>query len=206
MQKIDRVFIDHILKNVSMVEYLEKEYDLDFIYNRKSNWFNTNCPMPDHDDSSPSFGVNNETNLFHCFGCGEKGDLIKLIQKVEGLNFVESIQKIADFAGIDIELVNLDIKSIIKDLKNHISEYLTENNSNPYPGNLSEIGFLIAFSERTKKHIRKNNFDIQEINWTDSLYKQIEIFSEQQDYKSIDKLWLNFSKMCKERLINNESS
>lgn len=199
MKKIDRTFINNLIKEVKIIEYMESEYNSDFISNNKSIWFNTNCPSPNHNDDNPSFGVNDESNLFHCFGCGIKGDIIELVQIVEGYNFVESIQKLAQFANIDIEIANLDMKSIIKELNDNINDFFLEDQVNIYPGNLSENGFLMAFAERTKKYIRKKNFDINEINWIDSLYSDIEIFSKDKDYKKINELWTNFSKLCKMR-------
>ena len=126
MNKISRSFIEQI-NQISMIEFMEKEYESDFIFNKNNKWANTNCPMPNHDDSSPSFGVNTEINIYNCFGCGVKGDLIKLVQNVEGLNFLESIQKIANFAGLDLQIADLDLKNIIKELSKNINDSLLED-------------------------------------------------------------------------------
>lgn len=204
MNKITRGFIDHLISSIPMVEFMEKEYDSYFLFNRRSEWANTNCPMPDHDDSSPSFGVNQENNLFHCFGCGNKGDIIKLVQKVEGLGFIEAIQRLANYANIDIELVNLDIKTIIKELSNNINDYFIDTNENIYPGGQNEIFFLLAFSERTKKHIRKSNYDNNEVKWVENKFRLIEELSEKKDINSIEKIWFSFNKESKERLSHYE--
>lgn len=200
MNKISRAFIDTLIQSVPIVDFMENEFDSYFLFNKRTKWASTNCPMPDHDDNSPSFGVNSETNLFHCFGCGEKGDIIRLVQKVEGLSFVEAIQRLADYANIDVELANLDIKSILKELSTTINDYFVETNEHIYPGGLSEISFLIAFSDRTKKHIRQSNFNKDEINWTDMKYKTLDNLIEKKDINSIEKIWFNFSKESKERL------
>ena len=63
------------------------------------------CPIPDHDDSSPSFTVNESKNVWHCFGCdrmGFDGDAIGLIQAVEGVGFQEAVLEAADITGIDL--------------------------------------------------------------------------------------------------------
>lgn len=63
------------------------------------------CPFPDHADTSPSFflytGIPNEH--FHCFGCGQHGDVIDLVRLVDGLPFEEAVQ-VACTKGSTIEL------------------------------------------------------------------------------------------------------
>lgn len=51
------------------------------------------CPF--HDERSPSFTVTPARNMYHCFGCQESGDAISFLQKLEGLSFVEVIEKLA---------------------------------------------------------------------------------------------------------------
>jgi len=46
------------------------------------------CPF--HDDRRPSLSVNPDKGLFHCFGCGESGDVIDFIMKLDGLSFPEA--------------------------------------------------------------------------------------------------------------------
>lgn len=52
------------------------------------------CPF--HDERSPSFTVTPARGMFHCFGCQESGDAISFLQKLEGLSFVEVIEKLAN--------------------------------------------------------------------------------------------------------------
>ncbi len=58
------------------------------------------CPF--HDEKTPSFNVNTSIGYFHCFGCGEGGDTIGFIQKVEGLTFPEAIERLARQLGITL--------------------------------------------------------------------------------------------------------
>lgn len=48
------------------------------------------CPF--HDESTPSFHLYPTTNHYHCFGCGAHGDVISLMQKLRGYNFVETVK------------------------------------------------------------------------------------------------------------------
>lgn len=56
------------------------------------------CPF--HKEKSPSFHVNREKQVFHCFGCGAGGGLMQFVMRIEGLDFVESLKLLADRAGI----------------------------------------------------------------------------------------------------------
>ena len=59
------------------------------------------CPF--HQEKTPSFNINEAKGFYHCFGCGESGDAIKFVQKMEGLSFVEAVRKLAAQCGIEIE-------------------------------------------------------------------------------------------------------
>jgi DNA primase len=59
------------------------------------------CPF--HNEKTPSFTVSETKQLFHCFGCGEGGDAISFIMKMENLSFLEAIKFLADKYGIPLE-------------------------------------------------------------------------------------------------------
>ncbi len=58
------------------------------------------CPF--HDEKSPSFHVRPNHGLFHCFGCGEGGDVFAFLQKMEHVGFVEAVEQLADRIGYQI--------------------------------------------------------------------------------------------------------
>jgi DNA primase len=59
------------------------------------------CPF--HDERSPSFWVNPAKRVYHCFGCGASGDTITFVQEKLGLDFVESIEYLADRYRVQLE-------------------------------------------------------------------------------------------------------
>ncbi len=196
--KITRNFIDNLVESINIMEFMESVYDSDFIISKNSDWANTRCPMPDHNDNNPSFGVNVASNTYNCFGCGASGDLIKLVQEVEGFNFIEAIQKLSIYANIDIETVDFDAKYIMREVNNTIKKYLEkENNSSNYPGGVSEVNFLIAFSEKIKKYERLTNLNPKFIDWTDSVYKQIDDELHKNNHQALNSLWKTFIKDAK---------
>jgi DNA primase len=58
------------------------------------------CPF--HDERTPSFNVTPGKELYHCFSCGEGGDVIKFIMKIESLQFGEAIERLAARAGVEL--------------------------------------------------------------------------------------------------------
>ncbi|MFE9205237.1 DNA primase [Micromonospora sp. NPDC007230] len=64
------------------------------------------CPF--HDEKSPSFNVSPARNVWYCFGCGAGGDAIKFLMDAEHLSFVESVERLADRAGIQLRYVEDD--------------------------------------------------------------------------------------------------
>jgi DNA primase len=58
------------------------------------------CPF--HDEKSPSFHVRPNHGHFHCFGCGEGGDVFTFLQKIEHISFVEAVEQLADKSGYRI--------------------------------------------------------------------------------------------------------
>ncbi|PZF85091.1 DNA primase [Micromonospora deserti] len=64
------------------------------------------CPF--HDEKSPSFNVSPARNVWYCFGCGAGGDAIKFLMDAEHLSFVESVERLAARAGIQLRYVDSD--------------------------------------------------------------------------------------------------
>ncbi len=58
------------------------------------------CPF--HDEKTPSFNVNPARQFWHCFGCGEGGDVISFLMKVDGLTFTETVERLAEKVGVQL--------------------------------------------------------------------------------------------------------
>ena len=58
------------------------------------------CPF--HNEKTPSFHIDRDKQLFHCFGCGASGNFVQLVMRLEGLDFQDAIKQMADRAGIVI--------------------------------------------------------------------------------------------------------
>ncbi len=64
-----------------------------------SNWFGL-CPF--HTEKTGSFSVNTEKQIYHCFGCGAGGSVYNFIMQIENLTFPESVEFLANLAGVTL--------------------------------------------------------------------------------------------------------
>jgi DNA primase len=58
------------------------------------------CPF--HDERTPSFHVRPGVGRWHCFGCGEGGDVISFVQKIDGMSFTDAVEYLADRVGLEL--------------------------------------------------------------------------------------------------------
>ena len=72
------------------------------------------CPF--HSEKTPSFSVVDDEGFYHCFGCGAHGDVISFLREIDGLNFLEAIERIAEIAGLSVPKTDVvDLKFWKKD-------------------------------------------------------------------------------------------
>ncbi|TMK60884.1 MAG: DNA primase, partial [Actinobacteria bacterium] len=65
-----------------------------------SRWMGL-CPF--HDEHTPSFSVDADQKLYHCFGCGAAGDAIRFVEATEGLDFPGAVEMLADRYGVELQ-------------------------------------------------------------------------------------------------------
>jgi len=109
------------------------------------------CPF--HPEKTPSFSINPELGVYHCFGCQKSGDAITFIREVEHLDFVEAVERLAARCGITLRYDNANVG---KDRKR--KERLSEAVGTAvgfYHGLLMEA----PEAGRARQHLRSRNFD-----------------------------------------------
>ncbi|MGZ6779764.1 MAG: DNA primase [Mycobacterium sp.] len=74
----------------------------DYVQLRRSGADSLKGLCPFHDEKSPSFHVRPNHGHFHCFGCGEGGDVYAFLQKIEHVSFVEAVELLADRVGYTV--------------------------------------------------------------------------------------------------------
>ncbi|RTZ14948.1 DNA primase [Vibrio aquaticus] len=93
---IPRSFIDDLLARLDIVDIVDARVKL----KKKGKNYGACCPF--HNEKTPSFSVSQEKQFYHCFGCGAHGNAIDFMMEYERLEFVEAIEELASFLGLDV--------------------------------------------------------------------------------------------------------
>lgn len=94
--RIPREFIDELLVRVDIVDLIDSHVPL------KKTGANYVARCPFHTEKTPSFSVNRKKQFFYCFGCGAGGNAIGFLMDFNHLNFVEAVENLASFVGVDV--------------------------------------------------------------------------------------------------------
>ncbi len=95
---VTREIIDKIKSSLDIVDVISDYIDL----KKVGKNYRALCPF--HVEKTPSFYVSPEKQMYHCFGCGASGDVIKFVQEYEKISFMDALKKLADRAGIELNL------------------------------------------------------------------------------------------------------
>ena len=97
MALISTESLDRLKQTADIVEVISAHTDL---RRQGARWVGL-CPF--HEERTPSFSVDAQEKLYHCFGCGVGGDVIKFVEEKEGLGFSEAVELLADRYGVELE-------------------------------------------------------------------------------------------------------
>ncbi|MDR0466346.1 MAG: DNA primase [Deltaproteobacteria bacterium] len=89
--------IQAIKERLNLVDIARRYLDL------KRSGTRWTAPCPFHQETKPSFSINEETGLFHCFGCNASGDLFSFYGRINNLDFSECLEHLAAEAGIELD-------------------------------------------------------------------------------------------------------
>jgi len=148
-----RNLIDSIKNSVDIVEIIGERITLDKHYKAL-------CPF--HDETKPSFSVNQREQYFYCFGCKKGGDVIQFLMDYDRLTFWEALTELAKRAGIPLPNSEFDQKEIennrkVGDILNETVKFYTSH----IPPEVK--GYLINQRELTDETILK--YRIGYANW-----------------------------------------
>jgi DNA primase len=89
--------LERVKQAVDIVEVVSAHTDL---RRQGARWVGL-CPF--HEERTPSFSVDAQEKLYHCFGCGVGGDTIKFVEEKEGLGFAEAVELLAERYGVELQ-------------------------------------------------------------------------------------------------------
>ena len=101
-------------------ETLKQQADIvrivgDYVKLKKAGAQNFSGLCPFHNEKTPSFSVHATRQFYHCFGCGESGDVFAFIQKVENISFPEAVRLIAQKLGVPMPKVSFSSPAEARD-------------------------------------------------------------------------------------------
>lgn len=200
MARIAQSTINDVNQKADIVSVIGEYVHLE---NRGVNWFGC-CPF--HSEKTPSFSVNAEKNLYHCFGCKASGNVIGFVKEIENISFVEAIEKLAERFGIEVKYEdgayvpneadnkNKEYMSLYTRMAGTFHYFLTQNEIGKVPleylkkrGITEEIierfnlGFAPADRFWLKKFLKSKNFSeqfLQESGLFSKNYKDISFFND----------------------------
>lgn len=92
MSGVDQEFLRTLKEKVNIVEVAGSYITLD----KRGASYWACCPF--HHEKTPSFAINEAGQYYHCFGCGESGDVIRFVSEMESVDFMEAVKMLADRA------------------------------------------------------------------------------------------------------------
>nr|WP_156096318.1 DNA primase [Amycolatopsis jejuensis] len=143
------------------------------------------CPF--HNEKTPSFNVRPTHGTFHCFGCGEGGDVIKFIQKIDLISFVEAVERLADRVGIRLTYegggasVQRDrgtrsrlieahraaaefyVEQLVTDDARAARDFLSERGFDAAAAKQFGCGFAPGGWDKLTKHLLNRGFEVKEL-------------------------------------------
>jgi len=187
MQKedINNIF-DFVKSEIDIVDILDR-YCIDY------NGTLINCPLPDHDDNTPSMAIYEVTNSFNCFGCNTGGSVIDFVALMEDITPFKAVVKLNDMFNLnmdfekqnqtlDKEWFYMDDKNNYKldytKLRNHLvidhNIVNTEQNIYIYDNGVYKIIERQELTKLIENHMIDNdNNKFKESKYVDEVYKQI---------------------------------
>lgn len=180
MAFLDEALIDEIKSANDIVDIVSEYVTL----KRTGTSYKGLCPF--HKEKTPSFSVSADKQIFHCFGCGIGGDVIKFLMQTENIDFFEAIQLLADRAKITLPETdtNIDLSKVkhkerlfqvnleaAKYFRNNLylpeakiaQEYVNKRHLDNETVNKFGIGFAFGNKNDLLSHLSSLGFSINEM-------------------------------------------
>ena len=170
MMRYNDEIIDEIRSSNNILDVVSQYV----VLKRSGRSYSGLCPF--HKEKSPSFYVSPDKQIFHCFGCGEGGDVLGFIKKIENITFKEAIEMLAERANIQLPvLVNSEKDEKLQNLKDKVFQ-INAMASEFYQKNLLNSDAKIAQDYVRKRKMDKYTLETFGIGYAgkfDELYQEL---------------------------------
>ncbi len=124
----DRSDVEMVKARVDIVSLISRYLTL----TKSGTRYKGHCPF--HKDDTPSFYVDPEKGLWHCFGCGEGGDLFAFLMKIERISFPEALERLAAEAGVKLSRRGDGAREKLYEINTEVAKYFADNLRHPKIG------------------------------------------------------------------------
>ena len=143
MARISEQTIELVRSTADIVDVISSYIELK---KKGTNFFGL-CPF--HGEKTPSFSVNQDKQIFKCFGCGAGGGVINFVMEIDSLQFIDAVEKLGTMYNIKIETNRIDTRT--KNLKEQLIE-INQLSTNYYSNQLYK-------DDTIKNYLYKRNFN-----------------------------------------------
>jgi len=143
MARISEQTIELVRSTADIVDVISSYIELK---KKGTNFFGL-CPF--HGEKTPSFSVNQDKQIFKCFGCGAGGGVINFVMEIDSLQFIDAVEKLGIMYNIKIETNRIDTRT--KNLKEQLIE-ISQLSANYYSNQLYQ-------DDTIKNYLYKRNFN-----------------------------------------------
>tara|TARA_Y100000768_G_scaffold84027_1_gene60062 strand:- start:1610 stop:3403 length:1794 start_codon:yes stop_codon:yes gene_type:complete len=169
-------FKERLLATVSIVEVIQKRRQVE----RRGSGYMAKCPFhKGGEESNASMKIYEETGTYHCFTCKETGNAISFLMKHDNLDFVEAVEQLASYVGMEIPINEKFSKtnSVSIDINNKAAEIFYEQLTHDFGKNTINYLKDRGISGETAKFFRLGYSNIK----SPSLYEKLSKEFEQKD-------------------------
>jgi DNA primase len=96
--RVTRAELDAIKRSTDLVAVVREQ---GIALKRRGRTYFGLCPF--HAEQTASFAVSRDAGLYHCFGCGAGGDVIRFVERMQQVSFPEAVRRLARRAGLSID-------------------------------------------------------------------------------------------------------
>lgn len=169
MQRYSDEIIEEVRQTNDIVDIISQ-----YVHLKRSgrNYFGL-CPF--HNEKSPSFSVSPDKQIFHCFGCGVGGNVFTFLTKIEGINFVEAMQTLAERSNIQLPTLESGGDTAKEQLKSKVYQ-VNEFTAKYYHENLYKPEAKIAQEYIKKRKLTNETLQSFQIGFSgkfDELYQEL---------------------------------
>ena len=169
-------FKERLLATASIVEVIQKRRQVE----RRGSGYMAKCPFhKGGEESNASMKIYEETGTYHCFTCKETGNAISFLMKHDNLDFVEAVEQLASYVGMEIPKTEKFSKtnSVLIDINNKAAEIFYEQLTHDFGKNTIKYLKDRGISGETAKFFRLGYSNIK----SPSLYEKLSKEFEQKD-------------------------